>query len=627
MTRMRRSLAMTIALALMAIVALAGVAGVADAQESEAPKTESTFRWGDTSEPSSLNPIKGYLGTDYTFWAVNYNLPIEFAAADFGPDLEHSIVTSVDTSDDGMTFTYHMRDGMKWSDGEPFTADDVAWTLNWYKKQDFSNYSADVALIDTVTAPDATTFEIQSTRPTSFYAGDAVFLYDYILPKHIWSQWEDDPKGARQFANVPSVGSGPYVITAYEKGQSVTLERNPNYWGTAIGLTPHYDKLVYIIYNNEDAEAAALQRGEIDFAYIDSSNILNNLQAKPNIQTRGGLIPLFDEIGFNTGSAYQDDPTGGFAKHGDGSHALTDPVVRRAIRQAIDNQTLIDRVKLGYGVVADSPVQPTASTGNWDPSPEQELPFDIDAANASLDDAGYTRGSDGIRVDPFDNKPLKLRYYVQNDDQNTIEVAPFVSDWLEQIGIETKVIPVSSTKLGNIILNGTYDMFHWGWYPNPDPNYILGVFTCGQRPPKPGVYDNNDSYYCNPEYDKLFDEQQSATTLEERSDIVHQMQEILYEDAPYAMLFYTELLDAYRSDRVTGFTPQPADQGDVKGDLLATWGPFSFISIQPASEAALTPPTSGVSAGIWIGIGAAIVVIAGVVLMRRRRHVEDEDRA
>ena len=289
---------------------------------SSGPQT--TFTWGDTSEPSSLNPMKGNLATDYNIWAASYNLPIEFSVKDMSPDYEHSIVTSVDHSSDGLTFTYHVRSGMKWSDGQPFTAEDIAWTLNYYKKNDVSNYAADLAAFKDATATDPTTVVLTASSPTSVYAGETVFMYDYILPEHIWSKYNDDFKAALQDQNVPNVGSGPYVITSYKQGQSVTLERNPNYWGLSVGLTPHYDKLIYVIYNNEDSEAAALQNGEIDYGYFDSANILNTLKGKPNIETRGAFIPNFEEIGINTGSAFETNTTGGFKPHGDGAHALTD---------------------------------------------------------------------------------------------------------------------------------------------------------------------------------------------------------------------------------------------------------------------------------------------------------------
>ena len=609
----------------MGLVASATFGGVASAQ-SASTTGSTTFTWADTAQPSSLNPIVGYEGADYVIWAINYNLPIEFGTTDFSPDYDHSIVTAVDAANDGMTFTYHLRPGMQWSDGQPFTAEDMAWTLTFYKENRIANYISDLTLLDTAVATDDTTVVITTTHPTSFFSGKTVLMYEYILPKHVWGKYEHDPKAAKQFANVPSVGSGPYVITGYQPGQSVTLERNPYYWGTSAGLTPHFDKLVYLIYNNEDAEASALQNGEIDFGYFNSANILDSLNGKPNVVTRGALVPKFEEIGINTGSAYQTNPAGGFTPHGDGAHALTDPVVRRAIRQAVDSQQIVDRVLLGYGSAGDSPVQPTATTGDWDPPPDEALPLDLAAANASLDAAGYAMGPNGVRVDPFDGKPLEFRYYTRNADQNTIETAPFVKDWLSQIGIKIDVSAVSNAKLESLVEAGTYDLFDWYWYPNPDPNFILDIFTCDQRPPGPGQYANSDNYYCNPAYDSLFDEQSRTTDPAERTDIVHRMQSILYRDEPYVVLYYSATLEGYRSDQVTGFTPQPGDHGGIQGDLLATYGPFSFINVRPAVNASGSTAKKGATAGVWIaGVLAALLLAVGVVVFRRR-GARDEDR-
>src|SRR4029079_7960608 len=101
-----------------------------------------------------------------------------------------------------------------------------------------------------------------------------------------------------------------------------------------------------------------------------------------------------------------------------------------------------------------------------------------------------------------------------------------------------------------------YDLFEWGWYPNPDPNYIVNIFTCAQRPPDPDTYRNSDSYYCNPDYDALYKEQGSVTDPAERVDIIHEMQSILYRDQPYIMLWNDAVLEAYSKDW-TGFLPQP----------------------------------------------------------------------
>jgi peptide/nickel transport system substrate-binding protein len=465
---------------------------------------------------------------------------------------------------------------------------------------------------------------LTSTSPTSFYSGDSVFLYDYILPKHIWEKFEDDYKGAKQETGFPSVGTGPYIITDYVKNQYVQMDRNPNYWGNDVGMRPHIDQIIYRIFGNQDAEAAALQSGEVDFGSFTSANILNTLASR-GLETRGAVIPSFGEIGINTGSAYQTDPSGGFKPHGDGHPALQDVVLRQAMRRAVDNQTLVDKVLLGYGTPGISPVQPDATTGAWEPGPDDpDLSFNIAAANQMLDDAGYTMGSDGIRVDPASGKPLEFRFYSRASDQNSIDIVPYVSGWMEQIGIKLDAQTLNSNKLGNVILAGDYDLFEWGWYPNPDPNYILNIFTCAQRPPDANTYRNSDSYYCNPDYDALNKQQSEVTDPAERVDIVHQMQSILYRDQPYLMLWNDQALEAYSSDW-TGFQPQPAPGGDV----IAAYGPLSFINIEPVTgtSAGGGASSSGVSAGVWIGVLAAVVIIVGGFMIARRRRESDEDEA
>ncbi len=582
------------------------------------------FTWADIAEPSSLNPMVGYLGLDYTFWALAYDIPVNFATKDFSPDYEHSIVTSVDASSDGMTFTFHFRSGVKWSDGQPFTAEDAAWTFTYYKANNVPNYSADLALMDTAVATDDTTMVLTAKKPTSFYSGKSVFLYDYILPEHIWGKFQNDYKGARQETGYPSVGTGPFIITKYVKNQFVQLDRNPNYWGLDAGLTPHIDQIIYRIYGNQDAEAAALQSGEVDFGSFTSANIVNTLKSR-GLETRGATIPSFGEIGINNGSAYQTDTTGGFSPHGDGHPALQDVVLRQAMRRAVDNQTLVDKVLLGYGTPGISPVQPGATTGAWQPGPnDPDLSFNIDAANKMLDDAGYAMGPDGIRIDPKSGKPLEFRFFSRASDQNSIDIVPYVSGWMQQIGIKLDPQTLNSNKLGNVILAGDYDLFEWGWYPNPDPNYILNIFTCAQRPPDANTYRNSDMYYCNPEYDKLNDQQSSVTDVAQRIDIVHQMQAILYRDQPYIVLWNDAALEAYSSDW-TGFLPQPAPDGDV----IAAYGPLSFINIRPVSgtSAGGGGSSGGIPAGVWIAILAAVIVVVGGMLIARKRRETDEDEA
>jgi peptide/nickel transport system substrate-binding protein len=442
-------------------------------------------------------------------------------------------------------------------------------------------------------------------------------MYTYILPEHVWSQYSEAP---RDYENVPTVGSGPFVVTEYERGEFVRMERNPHWTGPE----PHIDEIIYRIFKNEDAMAEALKSGEIDFAYIDSANIFNSLEGEPNIGTHVGTIPEFDEIGMNTGSAYQPKEPG-FEPHGDGHPALTDPVVRRAIRMAIDSEEVTERVHLGYALPGTSIVPPVSIEGaRWEPSEEERIPFDPEGARQLLEEAGYVdTDGDGIREMPRGSlepgRPLELRHYTQTNDQNTIKAAPFIKGWLEDIGIGVDVTAMSSGRLGDELVAGTYDLFHWGWIPDPDPDSILSYFQCEERPPDENTYGNNDAFYCNPEYDRMYLEQRTTIDTQRRLEIIHEMQRLFYEDSPYVVLWYPPTFQAYRTDTFTGYRPQPAP----KGDLLIGYSRDAALLLRPVGEGTAARETRGVPVGVWIAVVAGVLLLALILVLVRRRGAEE----
>jgi peptide/nickel transport system substrate-binding protein len=644
--RRRTRFHLAIAMMLAGSFASAAMAQVALGQETTGA-TGSTnddekvvFTWATTGEPDSVNPMTGYSAIEFYFWTASYYLPVDFDI-DFGSQqpserfdgFDSGLVTNIDVSDDSMHFTYTIRDDLVWSDGEPLTAEDVAYTLNLYKNNHAYLPQTYVTSIDgDVRTVDETTIEFDTKEPTGLYNGESPYLYTYILPKHIFEQIEQgncpddsDPCTPKAYDNVPQVGAGPFVIDEYKVGEFVRMVPNP-YWP---GPKPAIDEIVYRIYKNDDAIATALQTGEIDFAQITTANVFNKLKNAENVDTMVGTIPSFSEIGLNTGSAYQ-EAEGAFTPHGDGHPALTDPIVRRAMRMAINSEELNEKVLLGYGVPADTIVPPVSVAGaRWEPTGEDEIAWDIEGAKQLLEDAGYVDSDgDGVREMPAGSldpgRPLDFRYYVRTAEQTSVDAAPFVSEWLKDIGIQTEVTAVNSAKLTDIINQGDYEMFSWGWYPDPDPASQMSYFTCDQRPPDGETYGNNDAYYCNPEYDQLYQEQLAQTDSDARWDLVHQMQKIFYEDSPYVMMWYDPIFSAWRSDRFEGYIAQPQPNGDP----LEGWGGISevWLSIRPVSGAAgsSASETKGISPVVW-GIVAAVLVLLVVVFLIRRRRSAEED--
>ncbi|HET9723926.1 MAG TPA: ABC transporter substrate-binding protein [Actinomycetota bacterium] len=628
---MRSTWRRLLALVAGAVLMTAGIGQIALAQDTGAGGTDEkvTFTFGSTGEPLTMNPMSGYLAIEFYFWTASYHLLIDWdqnLGVDDGTGPGSGLVTDVQVSDDGMTYTYKIKSGIMWSDGEPLTAEDVAFTLNLYKGNHAYLPQNYLTLIDgDVRAVDDTTIEFDTVSPTSLYSGNVAYMYDYILPKHIW----DDPsvvgEHPKQFDNVPNVGSGPFVIEEFKTGEYIRMVQNP-YW---TGPKPAVDEIIYRIFKNEDALSEALKQGEIDFAYVTSANIYNDLAAQPDIETMAGTIPSFSEIGMNTGSAYQEKDDY-FTPHGDGHPALTDVTVRRAIRMAIDSNTLTDKVLQGYGLPGDSIIPPVSVEGaRWEPEGEDVIPFDLTAAAQLLEDAGYVDSDgDGVRemppgsLDP--GRPLEFRYYVRSNEQTSVDASQYIKPWLEEIGIKANVEVVSSGRLGDIINEGTYDLFSWGWIPDPDPDSALSWFTCDSRPPDGSSYGNNDSYYCNPEYDAMYEQQRTTTDPDERWQIVHEMQRIYYEDAAYAVMWYDPVLSAWRGDRFTGYVPQP----EPNGDPLESWGGPSSVwwTIKPiGAGGGGTVEARGFPAAAWIGIAAGVVIIIAAIVLGRRRRSEEEE--
>jgi peptide/nickel transport system substrate-binding protein len=587
-----------LATATAVIVSALALVTVAAAQEDQkvvltVGVTSSTF--------DSLNPIVGQTAFDYDVWNNQYGTLTRKAAADFATT--PGLAESWDASNGGKTYTYHLREGLKWSDGQPLTAKDVAFTINRANKEAWLNYDAFITNL-TAKVIDDRTVEITSSVPDPKLPG----LGDtYILPEHIWGKLS--ASDITKYDALDGVGSGPFVLDEFKHGQFVRLKANPNYWDSERPI----DEIIFRIFNNPDAMVAALQNGEIDAAHNVPSEAYSRLESSDVIVPVQGQQGGFDEIAINGGDGLKKPHP-----------ALLDRRVRVAIAHAIDKQTLLDRVYQGLGSVAEA-LSPSADP-KWTPEiPEgQRFDFDLDKANKILDDAGYkdTNG-DGVREMPGGGQPLNFSYYVRSESEVAPPVAQFMKGWLKDIGIELTLKPTNADQLITIIGKGDYDMFHWSWTPYVDPDPQLSYFQCNQiasDPDNPTDY-YNDANYCDPAYDKLYNQQKVELDPDKRVEIVHQMLTRFYESATYDVFALTPDIQAYRTDRFEGWLHQPADTG-----------PVIFTNTSP-TYAALTPIAGGSDSGggistaaiVAIAIaGGAAILLAGAFLARRRTREERE---
>jgi peptide/nickel transport system substrate-binding protein len=566
----------------------------AAAQTSPSPANDKlTLTIGVTDDMRTANPFRYVTVTEGWVQIMMYEYLIGFSQDTLQG--VPALATHWEQSDDGLTWTITLRDGLRWSDGQPMTAHDFAWFGNYVVKNDISQYADSFPLTKKITAPNDTTIVWKTTKPTV----QPGLPGNFLLPEHVWGDMT--AKEIREYKNFPNpVVSGPFKLTEWEPGQFWKLERNPYFWGPK----PAVDQVIFRVFNTSEAEVQALRRGAIDFAEYLSPALFDSLQNAPGVTTHVGGAAGFTNLNFNV------DPT----DKSNGNPALLDVNVRQAIAHAIDRQTLIDKVIHGYADPGTTVVGPAFPQWHYEPTPEERIDFNLAEANQILDDAGYEdTNNDGVREMPGGGQPLELRLMSVANDDNASKSTAFIKGWLNQIGIAVKSDPVNNTTLLDRYYDLDFDMYIYGWSASgPDPDFILSTFTTKQ------CLVWSDTCYSNPQYDKLFEQQRAALDPEQRQQLVFDLQRHIYEQVPEMVLWYDNDLEAYRSDRWTGFVQQPAQQGY----LLDQWGTYSLQQVRPASGNVSTAAEAegGVPGGVWAAIGAGIVVliVVGVLISRRR---------
>jgi peptide/nickel transport system substrate-binding protein len=592
-----------LAAAFLCVALLAGLTAISAQSQDDGSSgggKQVVFDVGDPQGIDSMNPLIGVTVAAYEAWNIQYATLTDKAATDF-----HTIpglAKSWKESDGGKTWTYTLRDGLKWSDGQPLTAEDVAWTINTSRDEEWINHSATTVNLD-ATAEDDTTLVVKSKVPDP----KLPTLDVYILPKHIWGKMNADERG--KYDATDGVGSGPFVLEQFEKGQFARFRANKYFWGGK----PAVDKVVLRKFNNPDAMVAALKTGELDAAEDIPGAAFDQLEKDDNIQTIEGNQGAMSEVAINGGDGLKKPHP-----------ALLDLRVRQAIAHAIDKKTLVARVLNGHGTPTET--ISTSPDPSWTPKipADQVYDFDLDTAKQILEDAGYkdTNG-DGVREMPGGGKPLNFVYYVRSDGETAPKIAEFVTGWLKEIGIDTTKKVADDSQLTTIIGKGDYDMFSWGWTPFVDPDPMLSYFTCDQvaSDPKDPTNYYNDANYCDPEYDKLYQQQKVELDRGKREEIVHQMLTRFQQNATYNVLYTYPDTQAYVKDRFEGFVRQPAKIGPV---VYSNTSP-SYALLKPVSASSGGDDGGGSGTIIAIVVAAALALGVLLLVMRRRRTADERE--
>jgi peptide/nickel transport system substrate-binding protein len=559
---MKRSwLAVSISLTIVFAIAFAACGPTA----TETPSAELPAGAGATQppmgdEPTAADmpmeggePVTLHVGIDYiwdtanpTFGWYNYalrNLIYDTLIENTDIDkFEPGLAESWSVSDDGLVWTFNIRDGVTFHDGTPCTAEDIAWSLNWTIDMEVETFSFYLANFEEIVALDPHTLQVTLTEPVGNMES-ALLIYTWILPRSVWEGMTYDE--IMEFEDLSAgIGTGPYKLTEWQESEYLILDANENYWRGA----PAIDRIVYHEYAAEDVMVQALLNGEIDVIKEVPASGVDALMGKENIEVLVLPSLFIDELIINS------------HENGTQPASLGDTQVRLAMEYAFDRQQIINVGYLGYGVPATTVLPP--SMGDFHNGDIQPIPFDPAEGNRILDAAGYLDSDgDGVREDSEGN-PLEYRLYA-SDDPDYARVLEVISDGFAEIGISATPTLMDEDSLIALYPAFDFDLIYWGWGLDPDPDFAMFIFTCDQR--EEGGW--NDSGYCDPTFEEKYQQQAVTVDKDARRQILWDMQAQLFNERPYLVSTYYDNLQAYRSDRFTGFG---LGAGDIlwKSDLL-----------------------------------------------------------
>ena len=545
---MKRRYTVFVFITLLAL-ALSACAGVGQA-------TPTALRVGWGGSPDTLNPGTGVLTEAYTIFALVYDTIYEYQ---LDGTYKLDVAESVEVSDDSLTYTFKIRDGINFHDGQPLTARDVAFSVNLYKNNgDFIYLNAYTVNFDAVEATDDNTVVI--TLLNAVPNMDYLLSYLYIVPEHVWAAHATAPASI-EFENLEMIGTGPFKMLEYRQNEFVRLGANKDHFANP----PKIDEVIFQTFESDDVLVQSLTSGQVDMITEMPATAVETLRGDANIEVVTGALfaPTVSDIIFN--QAEPDNcPTdaGGLCT---GHPALRDRSFRLALAHATDKQKLIDIVLLGLGASGLTLIPD--GLGHWYNNTLQDYAFNVEQANQILDDAGYLDADgDGVRDMPDGSRALNFRMYWPSDSIDAPRMAELLSEMWGEVGVTLELQAIDPDALTTECCPAfDFDIILWGWSSDPDPNLLLSVYSTGEIP-----NGTNETGYSNPAYDELHVQQGVELNLEKRRDLVWQMQQIVFDDVAYIIPYYEQAVQAYRVDKFTGWITDQAkvELSDVSSLVL-----------------------------------------------------------
>ncbi len=497
------------------------------------------------------------------------------------------LAQSADPSPDRKQWTVKLRPGVTWHDGQPLTADDVAFTFQKMKSTTGGRYSHHVweyPVFESAEVLDPLTVRInfRDAAPTFkiLPGGDLP-----IVPKHIWEKIDDASKAT----DILPVGTGPYKMASFVPDQIYRLEANAAYFKGK----PKVDAIDLPIVRDQSAAFAALQTGQIDS--VDRAvppELFDQMSNQPGIKVVQSTRMESVHLHFNNRKG-----------------ALADTRVRNAITEGIDLNAIVQTVLLGHARPGrDTWVHPDSAWAD----PQGGHVFDAAKANQALDDAGYRRGEDGVRRTAEGNR-LEFGLSVAANEPQHQRSAQLIAQQVESIGVKINVESIDAATLRQRRGTGNYDSFitNLESHAHADPDALYFFF----HSPAPGAPAGSFGGYSNPQFDQLVEQARATIDNTDRKRLLVDAQRIYAADAPALVLYYPNGDYAYRTAAYNGWI---ADTGHgiltkrsfIRGYETAAEG-------TPASSAGADDGPPWAAIGVVLGLS---VVGAGALAGRSRRR-------
>lgn len=417
-------------------------------------------------------------------------------ATDSEMNIVNDLATEYGVSDDGLTWTFKIRDDVKFTDGENLTAKDVAFTFNTIKNSE--NSELDLSMLEEAAALDDTTVELKLNKPFN------AFLYSVavigIIPEHCYDPavYPENP-----------IGSGRYKLVQWDKGQQIILEANPDYYGEAPTM-----KKVIVLFMEEDAALAAVKKGEVDIAYTSAVYSQEtvagyNLLSLKSVDSRGISLPTQ-----KSGSVKEENGV----SYPVGNDVTSDLAIRQAMNYAVDRDAMIDNVLNGYGTVAY-----TVADGMPWASPDMKVETDVEKAKKILADGGWI-DEDGDGILEKDGLKAEVTLYYSADDSVRQALAADFANQMQNIGIS---VNYQGASWDDIYPHQYSDLVLWGWGSNSPAEMYNLYYSKG--------WGNYPCWYSDT-VDEYLDAALATPTIEESYEYWHKAQwDGTTGEAPQAM--------------------------------------------------------------------------------------------